>query len=74
MKPNTIQARVLKHLRKKGNISTREIYLEYHAGSPTKVISELRRKGYGIVPITKHHEVTGQRYVRYTLPQEDQST
>lgn len=73
MKPNTIQARVLKHLRKQGNISPREIYLDCHAGSPTKVVSELRKKGYPIVSITKHHPVTGQRYVRYTLQEEPET-
>jgi len=67
MKPNTIQARVLKHIRKQGSISIREIYLDCHAGSPTKVISELRKKGYTIVSNPKHHPVSGQRYVRYTL-------
>ena len=70
MKPNTIQARVLKHLRKQGSISLREIYLDCHAGSPTKVISELRKKGYPIVSNPKHHPVSGQRYVRYTLQEE----
>ena len=64
---NTIKAQVLKHLQKQGNISPREIYLDYHAGSPTKVISDLRKAGHNIVSVTKKHPTTGQRYVRYFM-------
>ena len=64
---NTIQAKVLKHLQKQGNISPREIYLDYHAGSPTKVISELRKAGHNIISVTMKHPTTGQRYVRYHM-------
>ena len=64
---DTIKAQVLNHLKKHGNISPREIYLDYHAGSPTKVISELRKAGHNIVSITKRHPTTGQRYVRYHM-------
>ena len=64
---NTIKAKVLKHLAKKGNISPREIYLDYHAGSPTKIISDLRKEGHNIISETKKHPTTGQRYVRYHM-------
>ena len=64
---NTIKAKVLKHLTKKGNISPREIYLDYHAGSPTKIISDLRKEGHNIISETKKHPTTGQRYVRYHM-------
>ena len=64
---NTIKHRVLKHLQKQGNISPREIYLDYHAGSPTKVISDLRKDGHIIISVSKKHPTTGQRYVRYHM-------
>lgn len=56
---------ILKHLRKAGSITVREAMVEYSISSLTKRINELRELGYDIVSVTKHHPVTGQRYVRY---------
>lgn len=56
---------IIKHLRKAGSITVREALVEYSISSLTKRIQELRENGYDIVSVTKHHPVTGQRYVRY---------
>ena len=58
---------ILKHLRKAGSITVREAMIEYSISSLTKRVHELRGAGHNIVSNVKHHPVTGQRYVRYTL-------
>lgn len=58
---------ILKHLRKAGSITVREAMIEYSIASLTKRVHELRANGFDIVSNVKHHPVTGQRYVRYTL-------
>jgi biotin operon repressor len=48
--------------------------IEYSISSLTKRIQELRDMGYDIVSNKKAHPVTGQRYVRYTLQDNDPYT
>ena len=62
---------ILKHFRKAGSITVREAMIEYSISSLTKRIHELREAGYDIESNTKHHPVTGQRYVRYTLNEQE---
>lgn len=61
---------ILKHLRTANGLTVREALIEYSISSLTKRVHELRAMGYDIVSNKKHHPVTGQRYVRYTLEQE----
>ncbi len=68
--PNTQHKNILKHLKKAGGITVREAMIEYSISSLTKRVHELRAMGFSIVSNKKHHPVTGQRYVRYTLEQE----
>lgn len=63
----TQHKKILRHLNKAGSITVREALVEYSIASLTKRISELRGMGHDIKGKTKHHPVTGQRYVRYTL-------
>ena len=64
---DTIKAQVLKHLKKHGNISPREIYIDYGGASPTKVIHTLREDGWNIISVPKKHPVKSKRYVRYFM-------
>lgn len=64
---NTQHKNILKHLKKAGGITVREAMIEYSISSLTKRVHELRAMGFDIVSNKKHHPVTGQRYVRYTL-------
>lgn len=59
--------KILQHIKKAGSITNREAMIEYSIASLTKRISELRDLGYDIVSNVKHHPVTKQKYVRYTL-------
>ena len=63
----TQNAIILKHLRKAGSITVREAIVEYSIQSLTKRIQELREAGHEIVSNVKHHPITKQKYVRYTL-------
>jgi biotin operon repressor len=67
---NTQHTLILKHLRATTGLTVREAMIEYSISSLTKRIQELRDMGYDIVSNKKHHPVTGQRYVRYTLQSE----
>lgn len=58
---------IMKHLEKAGSITVREALVEYSVASLTKRIQELREAGHAILSTTKHHPITKQRYVRYTL-------
>ena len=64
---NTIKAQGLDHLKKHGNISPREIYIDYGGASPTKIIHTLREDGWDIISVPKKHPVKSQRYVRYFM-------
>jgi len=67
---NTQHNNILKHLRTTKGLTVREALIEYSISSLTKRVHELRAMGFDIVSNKKHHPVTGQRYVRYTLEQE----
>lgn len=58
---------ILKHLRKAGSITVREAIVEYSIQSLTKRINELRVAGNEIFSDVRHHPITNQRYVRYSL-------
>lgn len=59
--------KIMRHLKKAGSITVREAMVEYSIQSLTKVISVLRTQGHKIKSNVRHHPVTGQKYVRYTL-------
>lgn len=61
----TQNQKLITHFKKAGSITVREAILEYSIQSLTKRIQELREDGYNILSKTKHHPVTGQKYVRY---------
>lgn len=61
----TQHQKLIAHFKKAGSITVREAMVEYSIQSLTKRIQELRERGYKIVSKTKHHPVTGQKYVRY---------
>lgn len=63
----TQNQRILKHLRKAGSITVREAIVEYSIQSLTKRINELREAGHEIISNVRHHPITHQKYVRYTL-------
>lgn len=63
----TQNARILKHLQRAGSITVREAMVEYSIQSLTKRIQELREAGHNIVSNVRHHPMTQQKYVRYTL-------
>lgn len=61
----TQNQKIIAHLKKAGSITVREALVDYSIQSLTKRIAELREDGYKIISKTKHHPVTGQKYVRY---------
>ncbi len=63
----TQNAKILNHLKTQGSITVREAMVEYSVSSLTKRIQELRGAGHNIISNVRHHKVTGQKYVRYTL-------
>ena len=63
----TQNAKIMKHLEKAGSITVREAIMEYSIQSLTKRIAELREAGNDIVSTVRHHPMTKQKYVRYTL-------
>mgnify|MGYP000439308173 CR=1 FL=1 len=68
---NTQHTNILKHLRTAKGLTVREALIEYSISSLTKRIQELRGMGYDIVSNPKKHPITGQRYVRYTLAEQE---
>ena len=58
---------VLNHIRKCGSITQREAIMDHSIQSLTRRITELRDAGFDIVSEWKHHKITHQRYMRYTL-------
>lgn len=67
---NTQHTLIINHLRATNGLTVREAMIEYSISSLTKRIQELRGRGYNIISTKKHHPVTGQRYVRYSLQSE----
>lgn len=63
-------SKLLAHFKKAGSITVREALVEYSIQSLTKRIQELRQEGHNIVSVPRRHPVTGQRYVRYFLIQQ----
>ena len=63
---------ILKHLRTAKGLTVREALIEYSISSLTKRVQELRGLGYDIESVRKKHPVTGQRYVRYFLLEEQE--
>jgi hypothetical protein len=61
------QRKVLQHIRKTGNITEREAFVEYSMVGLRARIAELRAKGFNVVHTLKKHPVTGQRYGSYSL-------
>ena len=59
--------KILKHLRKAGNITFREAVQDYSIQSLTRRIRTLRDAGYQISSTWKKHPITGQRYTEYRL-------
>lgn len=62
---------ILKHLRATKGLTVREAMIDYSIQSFTKRISELRKLGYRIDGVKSKHPVTGQRYTRYVLIEEN---
>lgn len=60
-----LQDKILTHFKEIGNITVREALVEYSVPSLTKIVSNLRKEGHDIESQTRHHPMTGQRYVRY---------
>ena len=61
---------ILTHLRASKGLTLREALLDYSIQSFPKRISELRKSGHRIDGIAGRHQVTNQRYTRYTLVEE----
>jgi hypothetical protein len=59
--------KLIDHLYNTGSITQREALMDYSIQSLTRRIVDIRNKGYNVKSEQRHHPVTGQRYVRYTL-------
>lgn len=62
----TNERKVLRYIAEHGSVSVREMIVELWIGSPTKVISEMKKKGIPVISwyvIDKH----GNRFKRYGL-------
>jgi len=59
------ETKVIAHLKTKASISTREAVFCYNILSLTKVMSELRRKGYRILSVNKIDKVRRTNYKQY---------
>ena len=69
---NTQHKNILKHLKTAKGLTVREALIEYSISSLTKRVHELRGLGYDIESVRKKHPVTGQRYTRYFLLEEQE--
>lgn len=58
---------IVRHMADAGSITQREALVDYSVQSLTRRITELRDAGFSIVGTWKHHPVTNQRYMRYSL-------
>tara|TARA_R100001369_G_scaffold7946_1_gene19422 strand:+ start:427 stop:666 length:240 start_codon:yes stop_codon:yes gene_type:complete len=66
------ETKVIAHLKTKASISTREAVFCYNILSLTKIMSELRRKGYRILSVNKIDKVRRTPYKQYyVLDRED---
>lgn len=72
MATNTQHTLILQHLRATKGLTVREALIEYSISSLTKRVHELRGLGYDIESVRKTHPVTGQRYTRYFLVEDQQ--
>ena len=59
------ETKVIAHLKTKASISTREAVFCYNILSLTKIMSELRRKGYRILSVNKIDKVRRTNYKQY---------
>ena len=59
------ETKVITHLKTKASISTREAVFCYNILSLTKIMSELRRKGYRILSVNKIDKVRRTNYKQY---------
>jgi len=57
--------KVIHHLQAKASISTREAVFCYNILSLTKVMSELKRKGYRVLSVNKIDKVRRTNYKQY---------
>lgn len=62
----TNERKVLRYIAEHGSVSVREMTVELWIGSPTKVISEMKKKGIPVISwyVTDKH---GNRFKRYGL-------
>ena len=62
---------ILKHLQTVGSISNLEAITQYNIMSLSRRVSDLEELGYKFSRELKAHPVTGQRYKRYHLIEEN---